>query len=115
MAKKKSKALDKVPATALLGRALEHWDRIMPVLVSDGVVKQIDVTIIEAACEMFARYQHALELDEGDDAIKYLKMYVTLVEKYGATQKARYTMKLPTTPVKEKSEDSSILKEFAER
>lgn len=115
MAKKKSKALDKVPPTTLLGRALEHWGTIMPVLVSDGVVRKIDVPIIEAGCEMYARYLHSLELDEGGDAITYLKTYIGIMEKYGATQKARYSMKLPTNPPKEKSEDSSILKEFAER
>lgn len=115
MAKKKSKTLDRVPETYLTDQALEHWNKIMPVLISDGVVKQVDVPIIEAGCEMYARYLHSLELDEGDDAIKYLKMYIAIVEKYGATQKARHTMKLETAAVKEKKEDAEIMKEFAER
>lgn len=115
MAKRKSKTLDRVPATSLSGDALLHWNTIMPVLISDGVIKQIDVPIIEAACEMYAKYQQSLLIDEGGDAIAYLKMYVGLVEKYGATQKARYSMKLPTAPPKEKKEDLEVMKEFAER
>lgn len=115
MAKKKSKTLDKVPPTSLSGDALAHWDTIMPVLISDGVIKQIDVPIIEAACEMYAKYHQSLLLDEGGEAIAYLKMYVSLTEKYGATQKARYSMKLPSAPTKEKKEDAEVMKEFAAR
>lgn len=115
MARKKSKTLDRVPETYLTGEARSHWDRIMPVLISDGVIKQIDVPIIEAGCEMYARYLHSLELDEGDDAVRYLKMYIAIVEKYGATQKARHAMKLETAAVREKKEDAEIMQEFANR
>ena len=115
MAKKKNQILTKVPPTTLTGKALEHWDRIMPVLVADGLCNKLDVPIIESACELYARYLTGIEEDdEGKAPLKCLQMYIGIMEKYGATPKSRQVMKLAEKTEKDKESDD-LLKEFRMR
>lgn len=113
--KKKSNLLTKVPPTNLTGFALEHWNTIMPVLVADEMAHKIDVPILESACELYARYKEALmNGEDGESPLGYIKTYIAIMEKYGATQKARQVLKLGAPEVKDK-ESAELLEEFKNR
>ena len=116
MPKKKNNLLKKVPETRLTGLALEHWNKIMPALVADEAVNMLDVPIVESACELYARYQLALVDDEsGESPLGYIKTYVSIMEKYGATAKARQVMKISTKDETSDKESVQLLKEFKMR
>ena len=114
MAKKKNSLLKKIPETDLSGLALKHWQKIMPPLVDDGLVNQLDVPIIESACEMYAQYQENLGKEDAESPLGYLKVYVSIMEKYGATAKARQAMKLAEPAAKDK-ESKDLIDEFRRR
>lgn len=88
----------------------------MPALVADGSVNMLDVPIVESACELYARYQLALMNEEdGESPLGYIKTYVAIMEKYGATAKARQVMKMAVKSEPKDKESSDILKEFRMR
>lgn len=114
--KKKSNLLTKVPATALTGVALDHYNSIMPVLVADELANKLDVAIIESACEIYAQYKAALlNAEDGDSPLGYIKAYVAIMEKYGATPKARQAMKIAEAPPAKDKEAQELLADFKNR
>lgn len=115
MARKKNNILKKVPPTRLTGLALEHWNQIMPALVADEAVTLLDVSIVESACELYAKYRLAIESDDPKEApLGYIKTYVGIMEKYGATPKARKAMQIAPTENRDR-ESADLLKEFSMR
>lgn len=57
--------------------AVELWDRIVPQLVSMGVAKEIDTTILRTACEMYHLYREALKVAEKFPIDKDARIAVT--------------------------------------
>lgn len=113
MAKKKNNLLKSVPETELTGLALKHWNKIMPNLVADGMVNNLDIPIIESACEVYAQYQEHLGDEEASESpLAYLKVYVGIMEKYGATAKARHSMKMAEPNAKSDKKDRELLDAF---
>lgn len=109
---KKNAVLLKVPATRLTGDAKQHWDEIMTVLVTDKVVKKVDIPIIESACEVYAQYQSMLSSEDPSKALPFLKAYLSIMEKYGATEKARHSMQMEKAVIKKDNDSDDLLKEF---
>ncbi len=83
----KIKTVKKVPETRLDGNAKEHWDRILPGLIASGVVKEVDIPLLEAACKLYAQFE-----DEGE--VAPLKAYLSIMEKFGVTEKGRALLKM---------------------
>lgn len=108
--KKKNNALSKVPPTSLTDEALKHYQRIMPTLIANGVVTDIDVPILESACELFAEYKKDIS-----GGLNYINAYIKIMERYGATEKARFSMKIAKQAKKKDSKEKSIMEEFDKR
>lgn len=112
MPRKKNNSLKKVPPTRLTGLALEHWNQIMPALVADEAVTLLDVSIVESACELYAKYQVAMNKEDGTASpLGFIKTYVSIMEKYGATPKARKAMQIAPAENRDR-ESADLLKEF---
>lgn len=101
----KIKTVKKVPETELEGRAKEHWERVMPALVSSGVVKEVDLPLLEAACKLYAQFE-----EEGE--VSPLKAYLSIMEKYGVTEKGRASLKMKK---EEKKEKRNVMEAFDDR
>ena len=71
--------------------AREHYDWIVPQLIKDRVVCNIDIPLICAACDFYARFQSAESLTDKKNAIA---MYERIMASYGMTYKARRAMGL---------------------
>lgn len=115
MPKKADDVLAKMPQTRLTGRALEHWNEIVPALIKDKSMKKIDVPLIESACEIFVMYQEMLQGLKPQDALPFLKTYLSIMEKFGATKKSRHSMKMEEKAVQKNSEENDLLKDFKNR
>ena len=115
MAKKSDETLAKMPPTKLTGRALDHWNEIVPALIKDKSLKKIDVPLIESACEIFVMYQDMLAGEKPQDALPFLKTYLSIMEKFGATKKSRHSMKMEEKAVQKNSEETDLLKDFKNR
>lgn len=112
---RKNGVISKVPATKLEGDARNHYEEIMEVLVKDKVIKKIDIPIIESACEVYAQYQSMLESEDPSKSLPFLKAYLSIMEKYGATEKARHSMQMEREATKRDSDGNDLLKEFKVR
>ena len=112
---RKNGVISKVPATRLEGDARNHYQEIMEVLVKDKVVKKIDIPIIESACEVYAQYQSMLESEDPSKSLPFLKAYLSIMEKYGATEKARHSKKIERKAKRRDSDSNDLLKEFKVR
>ena len=101
----KIKTVKKVPETELTGRALAHWNKILPPLIASGVVAEVDIATLEIACELYSRFE-----EEEDIAI--LKAYLSLMEKFGVTEKGRAGLKMKR---EEKKEKRKVMEAFDDR
>lgn len=90
----KIKTIKKVPETELTGGAREHWEKVLPPLVASGVVKEVDIPLLEAACKLYSQFE-----EEGE--IAPLKAYLTIMEKFGVTEKGRSSLKMKKEEKKE--------------
>lgn len=87
--------------------AKEHWNDLIGRLAGDGVVRYIDLPIIRMACDVYERYIRSLK--DGDFALmsNSIKLYIQIMEKFGATEKARQSIKLQCEKVAGKSKKKS--------
>ncbi len=109
MAWKENKILEKMPAVPsfLSEDGKKHFRWIVPLLISDHVLKVSDIPLISAACDFYARYLKAEDLDERK---KSILMYEKIMSAYGVTFKARATLKLDTLETDD--EESLNLEDF---
>ena len=90
----KIKTLKKVPETELAGGALAHWEKIMPPLVASGVVKEVDIPLLEAACQLYEAFTTSGE-------VKTLRAYQSIMKDFGVTEKGRAQLKMKKEEKKE--------------
>lgn len=105
MARKKKSALKKLPAPPkdISIEAQSHWSRIGEPLVTEGLLHEIDLPILELACTTWSNIGYA------EDPIPLVKLYTSLMEKFGATPKARISMKVEDSKIETKSKDDKEL------
>ena len=62
MSKKQNKILTIKPPVPvdLSPEAKKHWEEIVPILISDGVLCSVDLPLIRMACEVEANYEAAV-------------------------------------------------------
>lgn len=91
--KKTNKIITKVPAPpeSMSYEAKDHWKEIVPVLVADKVLCEIDLPLVRMACDFHAIYTETEDFKIKKDAMaSYMKIMTT----FGATYKARESMHL---------------------
>ena len=101
----KIKTVKKVPETELTGGALAHWEKVLPPLIASGVVKEVDIPLLEAACKLYSQFEEAGE-------IAPLKAYLSIMEKFGVTEKGRAGLKMKR---EEKKEKRKVMEAFDDR
>lgn len=101
----KIKTVKKVPETELAGGALAHWEKVLPPLIASGVVKEVDIPLLEAACKLYSQFE-----EEGE--IAPLKAYLSIMEKFGVTEKGRAGLKMKR---EEKKEKRKVMEAFDDR
>lgn len=88
----------------LKGKAKEHYDKIMPLLIKDGVVCAVDAPVIESACELYADF---LEAEKVSDKKSAIAGYVSIMSTFGVTYKARKMLEIAKKD-KDKEENQAI-------
>ena len=83
--------------------ARKHYDKIMPLLIKDKVVCAVDVPIIEAACDCYARF---IESDSFSDKKAAISLYERLMSSFGVTYKARKALALTKDDKKQEVDES---------
>lgn len=83
--------------------AKAHWKDVLGRLADDGVVRYIDLPIIAMACDFYDVYCKAKQNNDIGVMQSAMKTYVSIMEKFGATEKARQTMGLQEGSAKRKS------------
>lgn len=89
----------------------EEWIERLPILVSDGTIKDIDLGYFAIVCSYWQFFRTAQDNGDYDGAVKYGQAYQRGIATFGSTAKARLRI---TTKKKAKSEDDDmdILAEF---
>lgn len=75
--------------------ALQHWDRIIPLLVGDKMICPIDVGAIEMACQFYDDYRKAENLRDRKSAADG---YMKIMRDYGLTFASRDRLKVEDKP-----------------
>lgn len=108
------KIIKKTPAVPedLNDRAQDHWRTLVPCLVKAGAVTQLDLPVLAMACEIYVK---CVDSETPEAMGSYLKLYMSIVEKYGATPKGRKAMAAAEPKVKKTSRydiDAELKKDF---
>ncbi len=103
---RENKIIDQAPYAPkdLSEKAAAHWNEIMPVLVADRVVCSIDIPLIKMTCEIYAKYLQAVSENDFKTMKDSIFSYKNLMILFGATHKARQSLKIASSAVKQARE-----------
>lgn len=97
------------PPECLTELGKQHWNDIMPSLIKQGQVSNLDLSVLAMACNLFSAWENSSDVDE---TVKLAKAYVSIMEKFGVTSKGRKVLTAMGSGLSRRSTDAKLLKEF---
>lgn len=92
--------------------AREHWAIIVPILVSEGIVSEIDLPILSMACSCYSEYK---KNENYEDRVSPMKDYINIMKLFGATSMCAQkitTNSMQTPRRRQNTEDRELVKAF---
>ena len=98
------------PPVALGEIAQEHWDYLINLLVSDRVLRVVDLPILVMACKFWEAY--VLAGDNLTEAKKASDQYIKIMTRFGATYDAQQKLKVEDKAKAQKHSEDEMFEDF---
>ena len=92
------------PPETLGGIGREHWKILLQKLIADGRVTDVDLSVLEIACDYWALYRTA---EDPADKRRAADEYIKIVKMFGVTPESRIKLD-PARPVADTSKKNKL-------